>query len=239
MSSLHEKLVTFQKYDDLSCSDLCTETNEGLSFPCLSEAKPLNDLLIPYAIMTSAIYSNDIFHVKWGEVTTECQTQLASSVSTTDNGEAVSQCTEVIYEHAWLPAFSHCNQLIEGLQNETIQFGDVEDQFKHLEEGTIKMTIERLNQAITVSSNVSMKTLEAWVLKHSIEMFTVDDFIKGVAMHIDVTCTWIHKASKAIECWLSMQDLRNTATSILGVLKAMGVQVQRFPELRAYSEEVL
>ena len=241
ISCLQQKILTLGNYDELKCCEIFVEDGEQLYFPCLKEAKPLNKLLIPYTVMTSRMYSNNIFHIRWRKVSKESQAQLASIVLQHDDAVDVSKAVEVINDHVLCPAFTHCTQLINDLRNEIIQFGAMEDLFAPLEEGTIKMTIERLSQATAICSSVSMKSLQDWVLHNPENVFEPDDFIKELAFETlaaDDKSTWINATAKRIEWWVSMQDLEGAANIILNVLKFMGIQVEKFPDLQAYSADV-
>ena len=196
--------------------DLCFACGKNVwQFPVFNEANVLVPMLIPFAVMTSEMYRNDIFYHTWNK-------QI--------NLYLITLSFSDLYEFVWSPSIEYCTEVLEKLQTSSISVGEVGVLFKGQEHVKIKDTITRFASAM----NIIQSPIDVSKLVH---LFCQTNSLSAVIDKTSKRCKtdWIDQLAKAVELWNDISPLKVQAAALKDTLSAFNI---KSVELTAFANQV-
>ena len=198
--------------------DLCFACGKNVwQFPVFNEANVLVPMLIPFAVMTSEIYRNDIFYHTWNK-------QI--------NLHSIALSFSDLYEFVWSPSIEYCTEVLEKLQTSSISVGEVGVLFKGQEHVKIKDTITRFASALNIiQSPIDVPKLA----NHFCKTTSLSAVMDEVTSKRCKTDCWIGQLAKDVELWNDISPLKVQAAALQDILSAFNINSV---ELTAFANQV-
>lgn len=118
----------------MNINELCIQDSEkSWKYPLFEEASPVTQLLIPFAIMTSDKFNNEIFHQRLKE--------QVKQLNLTDTWSEISDAMKAV--------FDYCSHILEKLKDLSVTLYEVDTLFTTSDK--ISQEINKLDSALSLS----------------------------------------------------------------------------------------
>lgn len=114
---------------------LCTRKESNIDVKVFIKASALQSFAWKFDVMTTK-HNSSIFNLAWDAAMYQAQ-QNNPSMSVTD-----------VEAQVWMPAFTHCQQLLDQLRSQVMMLADVEQYFKDYNERRLQRELEVLFQGV-------------------------------------------------------------------------------------------
>ena len=224
LSSISESFLDLKsEYENLQIKSLCVRLeDDSYSLPHCYKIDPFIPLLIPFAIINSTEFINDIFACKWHGALNTMRGIVETEIPT----------------NVWKPIFAECIQLMHNLEHEKLSIGDASFFFAGKEKSEIHQSIKRLLLGIKMCEHVSVLGLKnvAVHLNNQNPELHVDKITKTYL--VETTPDWVHGITKKISEWCCVQSLCEMADTLMQILENFTSLPKEIEYLELFTSQV-
>ena len=211
------------EHKTLQIKSLCFQLeDDSYSIPRCSEIDSFLPLLIPFAIMNSNFFMNDIFACKWHNFLTSNKGISGTEIQT----------------KVWEPVFAECIELIHNLEHEKISIGEAKKIFGEKEKCEIQQSIKCLLLGIRTCEHtfeLGLKNVAVQLSNQNTEVHA-DEIAKTFA--IETTADWIHDITNKISEWCCVQGLSEIADTLMQILENLNLILVDIKHLESFTSQV-
>lgn len=215
-----------QKLNDLSGNNkemnvkcLCEEhEKDEYTFPCFDEVNQFVSILIPFAILNSKRFRNDIFHQFW------------NNFLKSNKGLPADEIVNGI----WKPAVNECSNILLLLENGHITIFEARKVFGSKEKTDNVTAIQKLHCAFLAFDTISWSELA-----QSTDINDIERIISSKANNLN-HLQWIERTTSIISEWSGVDKLSDVADSVLSILEGLEITLPEkdIVNLEAFSSKV-
>ena len=180
-------------------------------------------MLIPFAIMNSEEYKNDIFVCKWRDALKA------------NKGIVGSEVPSLI----WEPVFSDCTQLLYDLEHEEVTISKAVALFEKMDKGGIEQSIKKMASGVKTCAiilKLGWKNL-ALKLVSKTSKIQIDTISKAMTTQT-VKPDWITQVASKIDDWCCVQRLSEMADTMIEIVEDLDSSTLEMKYLNMFSSQV-
>lgn len=201
--------------DDMNINELCVQDSEkSWKFSLFDEASSVMQLLIPFAIMTSDKFNNDIFHQR-------CKEQV-KQLNVTNTWSEISDAIEAV--------FDYCSHILEKLKDLSVTLYEVDTLFATSKctlstSGVIFQEISKLDNALSFSQEQTQLLAAANTFSLQSDPCITSSILASMSIGKsgNSSTTQIENIATVINSWRGLAPLLLEAKNFADVLKDFGV----------------
>uniref|UniRef100_A0A1X7SWU9 Uncharacterized protein n=1 Tax=Amphimedon queenslandica TaxID=400682 RepID=A0A1X7SWU9_AMPQE len=201
--------------DDMYINELCVEVSEkSWKYPCLEAADPVKPLLIPFAVMTSEVLKNNIFHQ-------QCKDQ----VKCLNNIDSWSQIAIAVKT-----AFESCTLILAKLKDQTITLHEVDTLFRGISSvSVVTHTLSQLESALLFPKDSVNFLKDARTFSSQRPPCSVSSIFVASRKSV-FSSPWINKVATNVYLWRGLSPLLVEAQDFAKIMNDFEVKQDEFME---------
>ncbi len=185
---------------------MCQETeNDCYIFPCFDEASHFLSILIPFAVLNSKYFDNDIFR----QLCRNEFLQLKRELEINDVVPAI-----------WTPIMQTSKKLLSALKHGDIQISEARKLFGSKEKSDNINAIQKLESAFSVINYLGWMKLSQTLQSNN------GNIEKAIASYGNLQKqVWIDQIADRINKWSSVDKLTDSADCVLNILVGLKIEL--------------
>ena len=194
----------------IKIKDLCQVTkDDSYTFPCFEEVDQFIHILIPFSVLNSKYFDNDIFRQSWSEFF-----HARKSLQIED-----------IVPHIWIPALQRCRNILLTLENENMTISESRKTFGSKETTDNVVAIWRLQSAISVVENLGWAELSQSIQSEGSNSICIEEVMSSYSTKLVQKPKWIDCVANKMNEWSSVDKLTDSADVVLKVVQGLEIAI--------------
>lgn len=193
-------------------NELCVENGEqSWDYPVLNEAAAISTMLVPFAILSSDEFKNDIFYCQWKDLIRK----LDNTMTWFD-----------IYNTLWVPVLDYCTDLLQKLEHQCITLYEVDMLLKGQGAIVIAESISRLANGVHLYAvPVNFLQLAQEFASPKLHNISISSLIARAAIKSTKGCltNWVEAVAANIFKWSNLSPVFKEAKLFASSLASFNI----------------